>query len=29
VKKDYYFKEIVAITLDYTKKLKDSKLAVK
>jgi carboxyl-terminal processing protease len=29
VKKDYYFKEIVSITLDYTKKLKDSKLAVK
>lgn len=29
VKKDYYFKEILAITLDYTQKLKDSKLAVK
>ena len=29
VKKDYYFKEIVNITLEYTKKLKDSKLAVK
>lgn len=29
VKKDYLFKEIMAITLDYTQKLKDSKLAVK
>jgi carboxyl-terminal processing protease len=29
VKKDYYFKEIMSITLDYVKKLKDSKLAVK
>lgn len=29
VKKDYYFKEILAITLDYTRMLKDSKLAVR
>ncbi len=29
VKKDYYFKEILAITLDYTKQLKDRKLAAK
>lgn len=29
VKQDYYFKEIVNITLDYTKKLKDRKVAVK
>jgi carboxyl-terminal processing protease len=29
VKKDYYFKEIMAITLDYTRLLKDSKLAVR
>lgn len=29
VKKDYYFKEILAITLDYAKQLKDRKLAAK
>ncbi len=29
VKRDYYFNEVMAITLDYIKALKDSKLAVK
>lgn len=29
VKRDYYFNEVLSITLDYVKALKDSKLAVK